>query len=105
MFLGLAYNWEFEEQCWVISNLGEVTGEYHQNFVQIYDKFFSQWPQELDHYANRSKQMRAHYIDQKRSIFLLHRDGGFFLIRPLNERIRSVDPMRLPKFGPYARPE
>jgi hypothetical protein len=101
-FLGLAYNWEFEEQCWVISNLGEVTEEYRKNFVQVYDKIFSQWPQQLYHYANRSGKMRDHYIDQKRSISLLHRDGGFFLIRPLNERIRSVEPIRLPKFGPYA---
>jgi len=97
----LAYNWEFEEQCWVISNLGEVTEEYRQNFVQVYDNLFSQWPQELDHYGNRSEQMRDHYINQKCSISLLHRDGGFFLIRPLNERIRRVEPTRLPKFGPY----
>jgi hypothetical protein len=104
-FFGLAYNWEFEEQCWVISNLGEVTEEYRQNFVQVYDNLFSQWPQELDHYANRSEQMRDHYINQKCSISLLHRDGGFFLIRPLNERIRRVEPTRLPKFGPYLKIE
>lgn len=101
-FLGLAYNWAFEEQCWVISHLGEVTEEFRKNFVRVYDRIFSQWPQARCHYANRSGEMRDHYIDQKRSISLLHRDGGFYLIRPLNERIRRVEPIRLPKFGPYA---
>jgi hypothetical protein len=104
-FLGLAYNWEFEETCWVINHLGEVTAAYRQNFVQLFDAFFFQWPQERKHYAGRSAQMRAHFITQKRSIPLLHRDGGFFLIRPLNERIRSVAPNRLPKFGPFYKIE
>ena len=100
-FLGLAYNWEFEEQCWVINNLEQVTLAFRENFVQVYDDFFSRWPHELDHYANRSEQMREHFIAQKRSIPLIHREGGFYLLRPLNERIRPVDPSRLPKYGPY----
>lgn len=101
-FMGLAYNWEFEARCWVISNLGEVTTAYRQQFVQLYDDLFALWPLELAHYAHRSAQLRAAFIAQKRSITLLHRDGGYFLIRPLNERLRRIDPTRLPKFGPYA---
>jgi len=101
-FVGLAYNWAFEEQCWVISHLGEVTEAFRKRFVRVYDQIFSQWPQAFHQYAHRSGNMRDHYIDQKRSIPLLHREGGFYLIRPLNERLRRVEASRLPTFGPYA---
>lgn len=100
-FLGLAYNWEFEETCWVISNLDQVSVAYQREFIEFYDDFFSTWPHELDHYALRSKQMRKFFIAQKRSIPILHRDGGCFLLRPINERLRSIDPERLPRYGPY----
>ena len=100
-FLGLAYAWEFEDLCWVISNLSQVTEAYRQTFVQVYDDFFSLWPQELDNYANRSEQMRQHYTVQKRSIPILHREGGYYLLRPISERIRLVEPERLPRFGIY----
>jgi hypothetical protein len=100
-FIGLAYNWEFEESCWVISHLNRVTLEYHLEFVEFYDEFFSTWPHELDHYAARSEEMRQVFISQNRSIPILYREGGVYLLRPLNERLRPVEPDRLPKFGPY----
>jgi hypothetical protein len=100
-FLGLAYNWEFEDTCWVISHLDQVSPSYHQEFIQFYDDFFSTWPHELDHYAARSEQMREYFIAQKRSIPILHREGGYYLMRPINERVRQVDPDRLPRYGVY----
>jgi hypothetical protein len=100
-FLGLAYNWEFEDTCWVISHLDQITQAYHREFITFYDDFFSAWPHELDHYAARSEEMRGYFMTHKRSIPILHRDGNYFLLRPINERIRRVDPKRLPKYGPY----
>ena len=100
-FIGLTYNWELEDTCWVISNLSQVTDEYRQAFVQLYDDLFSAWMQEMESYAIRSEQMRAHFIHQKRSIPILHRDGSYYLLRPINERLRSVAPDRLPKYGFY----
>ena len=101
-FIGLAYNWEFEQTCWIISNLDQVTSHYRDEFIHFYDEFFSTWPHELDHYAARSEEMRRIFIAQNRSIPILHRDGGYFLLRPLTERLRPVEPERLQKFGPYA---
>jgi len=100
-FIGLAYNWEFEETCWVINHLNQVTGEYRLAFVQLYDDLFSIWLDELGSYALRSEQMRAHFLAQKRSIPILHRAGGFYLLRPINERLRPIEPERFPKFGVY----
>jgi hypothetical protein len=104
-FIGLTYNWELEDTCWVISNLSQVTDAYRQEFVQIYDDLFSIWIQEMESYAIRSEQMREHFINQKRSIPILHRDGGYYLLRPLNERLRPVEPDRLPKYGVYRENE
>ena len=100
-FIGLAYNWEFEETCWIISNLDQVTACYRREFIHFYDEFFSTWPHELDNYAARSEEMRRIFTNQNRSIPILHRDGGYFLLRPLTERLRIIEPEHLQKFGPY----
>jgi hypothetical protein len=100
-FIGLTYNWELEDSCWVISNLSQVTEEYRQEFVSRYDELFSLWVDEMESYALRSERMRNHFLTQKRSIPILHRDGGIYLLRPINERLRRVEPDRLPKYGVY----
>ena len=55
----------------------------------------------MDGYAIRSEQMREFFTPQNRSIPILHRDGGVYLLRPLNERLRTVEIDRLPKYGVY----
>jgi hypothetical protein len=100
-FLGLAYDWEFEQTCWVISHLGEVTRKYREQFVRTYDQLFAWFQDEFDSYANRSELMRAYFAGQKRRIPVLHRDGGFYLLTSVSERIRKVDPTNLPRFGLY----
>ena len=100
-FIGLTYTWEFEETCWVISNLSQVTDAYRVEFVLLYDDLFSTWMHEMESYAIRSEEMRKHFMVQKRSIPILHRDGGYFLLRPINERLRPIEPERLPQYGFY----
>jgi hypothetical protein len=100
-FIGLAYEWEFEETCWVISNLGRVTDVYRREFVATYDALFEQYPQDFDSYAILSDQMRAHFIEQRRRIPLLHRNGGYYLVSPASGRRRRVKVENLPKFGVY----
>jgi hypothetical protein len=105
IFIGLAYNWDFEDTCWMISHLGQLSDNFRVEFVNFYDNFFLSQPQELHHYGKRSAQMRAEFISQKRSITILHRDGGYYLLRPINERLRVVTPDRLPRFGYYREME
>lgn len=100
-FIGLTFNWDFEDTCWVISNLDQVTETYRKEFVQHYDNLFSILRPELKNYAARSDQMRKHFLNQKRSIPILHRDGGYYLLRPINGRLRRVESDRLPKYGFY----
>ncbi len=100
-FLGLAYDWEFDALCWVISHLDQVTGEYRQQFIQTYDNLFAAWPAELMSYALRSQDMRECFIERRRRIPLLHRNGEAYLISPSSERMQRVSPERLPTMGYY----
>lgn len=100
-FLGLAYEWTFEQTCWVISNLSAVTDTYRQEFISAYDEIFSQWPEEMDSYAALSEEMREHFAAKKRRIPILHRNGSDYLLSPVSERLRRVSPDRFRRFGPY----
>lgn len=100
-FLGLAYEWEFENTCWVISNLEQVSQTYRQQFMRTYDRLFDLWLEEFNSYIALSEEMRDHFAERRRRIPLLHRNGGYYLVSPKSERLRRVPPERLPKFGPY----
>jgi len=100
-FLGLAYDWEFEEKCWVISNVGQVTDAYRKEFMRTYDEIFALFQDEFDAYALRSEEMRDYFAEQKREFAILLRDGGFGMVAPANEGIRPVEADQLPGFGAY----
>jgi hypothetical protein len=100
-FLGLAYEWEFEPLCWVISHLEAVTPDYRREFVSTYDGLFALWQEEFESYAIRSEQMRAAFSARRRRIPVLHRNGGNYLLSPLSERIQRVTPGQFKRFGPY----
>jgi hypothetical protein len=50
---------------------------------------------------NLSEEMREHFAGQKRRIPILHRNGGYYLLSPLSERLRRVRPDQFRQFGPY----
>lgn len=100
-FIGLAYEWQFEQSCWVISNLGQVSPVYRAEFVHTYERLFAQWPEEFDSYVRLSEDLREHFASQGRRFPLLHRRGKLYLVSPLSERKQLVTPEGLPRFGPY----
>ena len=100
-FLGLAYEWEFEQTCWVISSLAAVTQAYRREFIQTYEQIFIAYPEEFNSYMLHSEDLRAHYCTIKRRFPLLHRNGGCYLLSPGSEHLRCVSPERLPRFGLY----
>jgi len=101
IFLGLSYYWEYEDRCWVISNLSVVTPRYRNEFIAAYDQVFTRMPQELQNFRHHSIVMRRIFARQKRAIPLLHRNGGTYKVTPSNGRMRRVPVESLPKFGPY----
>ena len=100
-FVGLAYEWEFEAKCWVISNLSRVTRRYREEFVRTYDHLFALFQNEFENYAFHSERMRMEFAKRGRRIPLLHRNGKSYLISPSSERMRLISPRDLPKFVPY----
>jgi hypothetical protein len=100
-FVGLSYYWEYEETCWVINHLQMVTPEYVQEFVAAYDRIFEHLPSELENFRYYAIIMRRVFGRRKRTIPLLHRDGGVFALTPRDGSRVPVDPEQLPKHGPY----
>lgn len=101
-FIGLSYYWEYEDRCWVINHLDVVTPEYVQEFVAAYDWVFDQIPGELENFRYHAIIMRRMFGRQKRTIPLLHRDSGVFVVTPKDGTLTPVNPENLPKFGDYA---
>jgi hypothetical protein len=100
-FLGLSYYWEYEDRCWLISNLDTVTPTYVDAFVNAYDTLFEYIPDEFGNFRYYSILMRRIFGRQKRKISLLHRDGNIYLVTPKDGQLTHVDWAELPKFGPY----
>jgi hypothetical protein len=101
-FIGLAYEWEFEDKCWVISNLGRVTRKYREEFVRVHDHLFALFQDVFDSYARHSEKMRAEFIMRKKRFAILHRNGNSYLVSPRSERMQRLPEAKFPKFGFYA---
>lgn len=101
-FIGLSYYWEYEELCWVISHLKQVTDQYRKQVITIYESIFKHMPQEIKNFRYHSQMMRKIFNKKHRAIPLLHRNGETYKISPHNERMRRFDVAAFPKFGPYA---
>lgn len=101
-FIGLVYYWDFEPLCWIINNLDHVTDGYRREFIDTYDEIFNVWPDEFESYAAISEEMREFFVNQKRRITLLHRNGGLYAVSPGNERITRITFDKLKKFGHYS---
>ncbi len=100
-FLGLSYYWEYEDRCWVISNLDVITTNYLREFISAYEIVLRSFPDEEKNFIYHSQVMRKKYKKQGRTIVLLHRNRSYYKISPHNERKRRIKPEQLPKFGNY----
>jgi len=100
-FIGLAYEWEFEAKCWVISNLPSVTQKYREEFIHTYDQLFALFQGEFEQYAYHSERLRESFITRKKRFPILHRNGRAYLVSPKSERLQRVDADNLPRFGVY----
>jgi len=100
-FLGLACDWEFENTCWVISNLGQVSAAYRAQFVETHDRLFAFSQEAFESYYNHSERLREHFSALHRRAPILHRNGGCYLLSPGSERLTKIAPEEMAQFGPY----
>lgn len=100
-FIGLAYYWQYEDRCWVISHLDQVTPAYRAEFIAAYDRIFAEFPDEMENFRYHAAVMRRVFGRRKRAIPLLHRNGHAYKITPRNGRLRRVAPEDFPLHDPY----
>lgn len=100
-FIGLSYYWEYEDRCWLISHLDRVTQTYREEFIRAYDTILACLPQERENFGHYAETMRQRFAQENRSIPLLHRDGGMYVLSPQDEQLTPIQADDLPKFGVY----
>jgi hypothetical protein len=100
-FAGLSYYWEFEDRCWVISNLQVVHPKYRQEFILAYESIFERIPEERENYLYHSQEMRQSFAKRRRAIPLLHKNGESYKVSPSSGKMRRTSLEKMPKFGPY----
>jgi hypothetical protein len=100
-FIGLSYYWDFEDRCWVISNMQIVESGFLREFVDAFEYLFSVDPEEYDTYKKHSAAMRRVFTRRRKPIALIGREGGFFKIMPKTAKLVPITAAQLPKFGPY----
>lgn len=100
-FIGLAYYWDYEERCWVISNMQIVEREFLDQFVRAFEKLMALDPEEYDNFKSHSATMRRVFTRRNKPILMIGREGGFYAIRPRGRGMIKIAPAKLPKFGPY----
>lgn len=98
-FLGLSYYWEYEDRCWVISNLDIITEGYFREFINTYEIVLNSFPDEQRNFIHHSHLMRKKYQKQERAVVFLNKNGSYYKISPHNERIRRIKPEHIYKLS------
>ncbi|NQS91801.1 MAG: hypothetical protein HQ574_05270 [Chloroflexi bacterium] len=101
LFSGLAYYQEFREQCWIISNLDQVTQEYKNEFQTTFEKIFQLDPDSRENYQSYSQYVREEAALKGEKIILLDFSEGIFQVDPESEKLQKVDFDELDSFGPF----
>ena len=88
--VGLACFWNFEDRCWVQSNLQIVDPKFVRECIRGYEMLFAADKAERDANREQSAAMRRVFTRWNRIIPLLGRDGEFLAVEPGTHRIRKA---------------
>lgn len=100
-FIGLGYYWDFEDRCWVISNLDRVDRQFIDEFVDVFEYVFERDPDEFDVMRRWSATMRRVFSRRDRAFPVIARDGGWLKVLPHGGGIVKATRKDLGKHGPY----
>ena len=101
-FIGLSYYWDFEDRCWVISNLGVVEREFIRECVAAFERLFKVDPEEFTTMRDHSASMRRVFTRRNQIIPIIGRDFGYFKVMPGTGGV--IKPAQAAEFkpqGPY----
>jgi hypothetical protein len=100
--VGLAYYWDFEDRCWIISNLQVVDRGFVREFVDAYEALFAVDEDERAGMIEHSASMRRVFTRRNQPIPLVGLEGGFFAVEPRTHVIRPARVDEFRRHGPYA---
>ncbi len=99
--IGLSYYWDFEDRCWVISNLELVEQPFIDEFLRAYETLFEDDPGEREVFVEHSANMRRVFSRWKRSIPVIGRNKEYFLIKPKGAGMDTITAAQLPMCEPF----
>lgn len=100
-FIGLSIYWDFEDRCWMMSNMQIVDRLYVEEFVDTFEKIFAKDETEFDTYVKFSATMRRVFSRWKRPIPLIGRDHSYSVVLPGTGEVKPVQPGSHAKQGPF----
>ena len=101
IFAGLAYYHEYQEKCWIISNLTAVSQAYKLEFKLAFEKIFQSYPESRQNYYQYSQYMREEAANRGDQIVLLDFMKSVFFVDPETEELQQVDFNDLLSYGPF----
>ena len=99
--IGLATYWDFEDRCWVISNLRQVTASFVSECLDAHLYLFERDPEEFETYKDYSATMRKAFSRKKRPIIILTREGQFLKELPKKGGVKPARDKDVKPLGPY----
>jgi len=100
-FIGLSIYWDFEDRCWMMSNMQVVDRAYVKEFVATFEKIFAKDKSEFETYVDFSATMRRVFSRWRRQIPLIGRDFTYSVIAPGTGELKPVRPDAFKKQGPF----
>lgn len=99
--LGLAYYWDFEDRCWVLSNLEIVEPEFVTQILATYAEIFEKDEDEFDAFKEQAAKQRRIFSRKKRPIPLILPDGSLAKVLPKGAGIEPAKIADFKQHGPY----
>ena len=100
-FIGLTYYWQFEDRCWVINHLENVTLIFLREFIQTYEKILQAWHEEIEQFLYQSKIMRQVFGRRKQQIPIFVLSGELKAVSTRTGLISDLNPRDIPKSSVY----
>jgi len=103
--LGLSHYWNFEDRCWMISNMALVEQTFVDQFLKAYEILFEDDPGERQVFIDHSVSMRRVFSRWQRPIPVIGRSRQFYLVQPKDGGILTVSAEDLPIIAAFASGE
>jgi hypothetical protein len=99
--IGFTYYPDYQERCWIISNLSQVRQEYKIEFRVCFKEIFMLYPEMEKTYLDFSNYLRELSLSNGYILIYLDFDGCVFRFDPSTGMEKEVTYDDLPTFGPF----